>query len=73
MRWQKLLLPISASFSWFLLINAIVGRAITIERAIIKRKQIKPVPKMKQRRLRTIKLQGAIEKSFAILEILIIS
>ena len=44
----------------------IVGRAITIERATKKRSK-ELVPKMKQRRLGAITLQGAIEKSLILL------
>ena len=46
-------------------LRAIVGRAITIEREEKRIKEI--IPKIKQRRLRAITSQGAIEKSSILL------
>ena len=45
---------------------AIVGSAITLERAIKKRSK-ELIPSIKQRRLRAITLQGVIEKSQIVL------
>ena len=45
---------------------AIVGSAITLERAIKKRSKAL-IPSIKQRRLRAITLQGVIEKSQIVL------
>ena len=44
------------------MVIAIVGRAITVER-VLKKRSKELIQEMKQRRLRVMSLQGAIEKS----------